>query len=209
LRIENAPHFFGGKNLFEIGIDDFCAKVLCDNHNSALGELDTAAGRAFSTIGALERDFKSISASGARLSSLHLSSGIDMERWMVKVFCGLAAAKKIRSASGRTLQPTALERCLLESLVGTTPLPDPLGLYVNTFVGQKLRPGTLSFGTIMLTEGSDEVGGLMLSLGVMNLVLVVSNRYGLTFHEPNWYRHQTLAWNVRQGNVRVVYLFTY
>jgi hypothetical protein len=209
LRIENAPHFFGGKNLVEIGIDDFCTKVLCDNHNSALSVLDSAAGRAFTTVEALERDCKAFSASGRRVSSLHVSSGIDMERWTVKVYCGLAAAKKIRSVSGRTLQPGALEARLLESLVGTATLSDPLGLYVNTYVGQKLRPGTLSFGTIMLTEGSDEVGGLMLSLGAMNLVLVVSNRYGLTFHEPNWYRHQTLAWNVRQGNVRVVYLFTY
>ena len=209
LRFENAGHFFRGKSLVEIRVDDFCAKVLCDDHNSALSVLDTAAGRAFSTIAALERDCKGISASGRRLSSLHISSGIDVERWMVKVYCGLVAAKKIRSASGRRMQPAALERHLLESLVGTDTLRDPLGLYVNRFVGQTLHPGGLSFGTIMLTEGSDEVGGLMLSLGVMTFVLVISNRYGRTFHDPNWYRHQTLAWNVRQGNVRIVYLFTY
>ena len=209
LRFENAGHFFGGKNLVEISVDDFCAKVLCDNHNSALSVLDTAAGRTFLTVEGLERDCKGISASGPRVSSLHISSGIDMERWMVKVYCGLAAAKKIRSASGKTLQSAALERHLLESLVGSAALRDPLGLYVNRFVGQTLQPGTLSFGTIMLTEGSDEVGGLMLSLGVMTFVLVVSNRYGRTFHDPNWHRHQTLAWNVRQGNARAVYLFTY
>jgi hypothetical protein len=209
LRFENGGHFFGGKNLVEIGIDDFCAKVLCDNHNSALSVLDTAAGQAFSTIETLERDCKSISASGPRMSSLHICSGFDMERWMVKVYCGLTAAKKIRSASGKTAQPAALDRHILESLVGTAALRGPLGLYVNRFVGQTLRPGTLSLATIMLTDGSDELGGLMLSLGVMTFVLVVSNRYGRTFHDPNWHRHQTLAWNVRQGNVRAVYLFTY
>jgi hypothetical protein len=67
----------------------------------------------------------------------------------------------------------------------------------------------LSFGTIQLTDGSDSVGGFMLSLGVMNFVLVTSPKYGQAFQDQNWHRHQALAWNVHQGRIRIGYLFTY
>lgn len=128
---------------------------------------------------------------------------------MIKVYCGLVAAKKIRSRSGQNIQRSALDTRLLGCLLGKESLPSPFGLYVETFIGQKLRPGGLSFGTIQLTDGSDEVGGLILSLGLMTFVLVTSPRYGQTFHNPNWHRHQSLAWNVKQGAVKVAYLFTY
>ncbi|MGA3194072.1 MAG: hypothetical protein ABSD39_03640 [Terriglobales bacterium] len=58
ITIENAGHFFRGKERVEIGIDDFVAKVLCDTHNGALGPLDAAAGLAFSAIEALVKDVK-------------------------------------------------------------------------------------------------------------------------------------------------------
>ncbi len=206
LRFDGSGHFFGGKEQVDISIDDFCAKVLCDNHNLSLSVLDAAAGLAFSTIEALARDVANL---GRGQKSFHVSSGIDIERWMIKVYCGLVAAKKIRSASGKTVPRNALEPYLLDSLIGTTSLSTPLGLYMHTFVGQELRPGGLSFGTIKLTDGSDEVGGLILSMGLMSFVLVISPRYGQSFHDPHWRRHQTLAWNVRQGAARVAYLFTY
>jgi hypothetical protein len=193
----------------EIGIDDFSAKVLCDNHNSSLSVLDTAAGLAFSTIEALARDSTGVVTAGGGTNSFYISSGLDMERWMIKVYCGLVAAKKIRSISGQIVQRSVLGPLFLESLLGTNSLPEPLGLHLHTFIGQELKAGGLSFGTIQLTDGSDEVGGLMLSLGFMNFVLVTSECYGEAFDNPNWYRHQSLAWNVRQGKTRVAYLFTY
>jgi hypothetical protein len=209
LRFENAGHFFGGKNLVEIGIDDFSAKVLCDKHNSSLSDLDTSAGLAFSTIEALSEDLVGTATPGGPDDVFHLSSGLDIERWMVKVYCGMVAAKKIRGLSGKVVQRTDLDRLLLEALVGIASLPAPLGLYVHTFVGQTLTSKSLSFGTVQLTDGSGGVGGLMLSLGVMHFVLVTSPKYGQTFRDQNWRRHQTLAWNVKLGRARIGYLFTY
>lgn len=208
LTFKNAGHFFGGKERVEIGVDDFVAKVLCDTHNRALGPLDAAAGLVFSTIEALVKDIARVAEKTA-LDSFHISSGLDIERWMIKVYCGLVAAGKIRSSSGQILQRSALSSYLLDALVGNCPLPSPLGLYQNTFVGQTLKLGGLTFSTIKLTDGSDGVGGLMLSLGPMNFVLITSMAYGRAFSEPNWYRHQTLVWNVKQGNSRVAYLLTY
>lgn len=207
LRFQGAGHFFGGRDQIEIGIDSFSAKVLCDKHNASLSVLDTAANQAFSTIEVLGRDSES-ATSGDRVTSFHLSSGLDIERWMIKVYCGLVAAKKIRSRSGRTLQRSDLDPCLLSCLLGVCSLLDPIGLYVETSVGQQLKTGAMSFGTIQLPDGSDEVGGLILSLSLMTFVLVTSPRYEHAFQNPNWHRHQSLAWNVRQGNARVGYLFT-
>ena len=209
LKFENAAHFFGGKSTVEIAITAFSAKVLCDVHNSALSPLDTEAGSAFSKIEDLYRDIKRIGEAKRVFKSFYLSSGIDIERWMVKVYCGLVAAGKIRGIRGKVVQRDALPPCLFDSLMGKSMLDSPLGLYMHSFVGQTRTSGGFTFGTIQLTDGSDGVGGLMLSLGVMNLVLVTSSDFGQTFTDPNWYRHPTLLFNVRQNGCRVAYLFTY
>ena len=207
LKFENAGHFFGGKSQVEIGIDGFASKVLCDNHNSVLSPLDAAADAAFQRIEELAKDMVRADK-GYSLNSFHVVSGIDMERWMIKVFCGLVAAGKIRSASGRIVQPSSLPHELLEALMGATLLEPPIGLYMHSYVGQ-IRKSGLSFGTIKLTDGSDQVGGLLLSLGVMNLVLITSQRYTQTFNEPSWYRHQTLAFDAKHKGSRIRFLFTY
>jgi hypothetical protein len=200
LHFENARHFFGGKDVTEIGIDAFSAKVLCDQHNSRLTDLDTSAGLALESIESLADDFSRLNT--LKSDSFRLCSGIDMERWMVKVYCGLVAAKKIRSKSGQMLKGTELDPQLLQALVGNIALPAPMGLYIHRFAGQTVAAKRLQFGTIQLT-GSDGVGGFMLSLGVMNFVLVTSQRYGETFYEKNWYRHQELAWNLKSGQNRM------
>lgn len=208
LRFDNAAHFFGGKNQVEIGMDSFVSKVLCTIHNSALSPLDKAAGAAFQRIEELTKDMVSVLEKGYNLNSFHVASGIDLERWMIKVFCGLVAARKIRSASGCIVQPSCLPPELLEALMGATILKSPLGLYMHSFPGQ-IRKSGLSFGTIMLSDGSDQVGGLILSLGIINVVLVTSHRYAQTFNEPSWYRHQTLVYNIKHESSRLRFLFTY
>jgi hypothetical protein len=209
LRFENAAHFFAGKETLEIGIDGFSSKVLCDNHNSALSDLDTAAGLAFSRIEALTADVLRNATSKESMKSLYVVSGIDIERWLLKVYCGLIAAKKIRTQSGAILQTDPLQAHLLQSLMGNVSLCAPLGLHTHAFPGQQLQAGRISFSTIKLTDGSDEVGGLMLSLGLISLVLITSIKFGEIFTEPNWYRHQTLAWNLKQRQTRISFLFTY
>jgi hypothetical protein len=209
LKFENAPHFFGGKQNVEIGIDAFSAKVLCDAHNSALSVLDDEAGSAFANIEDFAADLTRYAAAGQVSHAFYLSSGVDIERWMVKVYCGLVAAAKIRGIGGTTWGLEALPPCLLDALMGKCALAAPLGLYYHSFVGQKRKLGRLTSGTIQLTHGSDAVGGLMLSLGVMNFVLVTSESYGRVFREPNWHRHPTFLFNVRQRGSRLAYVLTY
>jgi hypothetical protein len=209
LQLKNAGHFFGGRDEVEIGVKDFAAKVLCDAHNSALSDIDSAAGLAFSTILAFSSDVERVRVAGSKSDSFHVASGIDIERWMIKVYCGLVASGKIRGPAGPAISVASLEPELLKGLVGTQYLSPPLGLYMHSFVGQQRHAGGFSFGTIKLTDGSNGVGGLMLSLGLMSFVLVASSSYGKTFSDGNWYRHQALAFNIRHNNSRLAYLFTY
>jgi hypothetical protein len=209
MRLERMGHFFGGKDPVDISINDFSSKVLCDGHNAALSVLDAAASNAFVTIEKLGAALGKKDTPGLQEHSFYLASGIDLERWMIKVYCGLVAAKKIRGQAGKIVERSDLEPHLLPALFGTKPLPSPLGLYVETYVGMKFKPGRLSFGTVQLTDGSDEVGGLLLTLGVVNFVLVTSQKFGHDFKNPGWHRHQTFLFNVREGRVRLAYLLTY
>lgn len=210
LSFQNAGHFFGGKENIEIGIDDFVAKVLCDVHNPLLSDLDAAAGVAFSNMDAIAKDVMRINQVREPVRSFHVSSALDVERWLTKVYCGLVAAGKIRSVSGRIIQRDAIPPYLLDALVGANFLPSPLGLYHHAYTGQKRElGGKISFGTVQLTDGSDDVGGLLLSLGPMNFVLITSMAFGRTFKEPRWYRHPTFLFDVKQNNSRAVYLLTY
>jgi hypothetical protein len=208
LKFENAGHFFGGRNVVEIGIDGFSSKVLCDNHNSALSPLDNAVGLAFGRIEEFTKDILRIHTKAYKANSFHIASGLDIERWMIKVFCGLLAAGKIRGISGKIAQLESVPRVLLETLMSSTTLESPLGLYMHSFVGQIRKTG-LSFGTLQLTDGSDGVGGFMLSLGLMNFVLVTSPYYNQTFTDLSWYRHQTLAINIIKDGSKLRFLFTY
>jgi hypothetical protein len=209
LKFEDAAHFFGGKPSVEIGIDAFSAKVLCDVHNSALSILDDEAGLTFSKMEDFYLDLTRLPAAKRVSHSFYLSSGLDIERWLIKVYCGLVAAGKIRGLNGTKVQRETLPACLLDALMGRSTLAGPLGLYYHSFAGQKRKSGGLTFATIQLTNGSDMVGGLMLSLGIMSFVLVTTELYGRTFNDPNWYRHPTFLFNVKQSGSRAVYLLTY
>ena len=209
LKFENAAHFFGGKANVEIGVDAFSSKILCDNHNSSLSILDASAGLTFDIIESFAADAVKGFTGHSTVKAFCVASGLDVERWLIKVHCGLVATGKIRSHSGRILAKEPLQDLLYQTLMGNASLFSPLGLHMHTRVGQNLHPGRISFSTVQLTDGSDDVGGLMMSLGILNFVLITSPRFGQTFTEPNWYRHQCLSWNAKRGGSRLGFLFTY
>lgn len=217
LKFEDAPNWFGGKRSVEIGVDAFSSKVLCNEHNSALTDLDDAAGRAFSGIEALayslvdwqKRQLYTFQLPYEQTSQnqFHLASGIDLERWLIKVYCGLVAAGRVRAASGRTIPLTEIDEYLLHALIGSVTLCPPLGLYTpNAFIGQQLRATTFSLAPIQATDGSDEVGGLVFSLGMLNLVLVATQKFGEAF--AGW-RHPGPILNLNHGASKFGFLFTY
>jgi len=209
LNFKNAGFFFGGKEEVAVAVDSFSAKVLCDAHNSALSELDTSAGTAFTAIQNLYQDMLRAENPKEYLKTFYLASGIDLERWLIKVLCGLVAAGKFRTASKRTVVFDELHPSLLRALIGTQDLREPLGLYHHAFAGQERRSGGFSFAPIHILDGSDKMGGLILSLGLMNLVLVTADTYGKTFYDPNWYRRPSGLFDGRKGKSRFRFNLTY
>jgi hypothetical protein len=68
-------------------VDALTAKVLCRRHNSALHVLDDEAAAFFRALKKIDEDFGRRSLS--RKSLNFLISGDAVERWMVKVACGI------------------------------------------------------------------------------------------------------------------------
>lgn len=122
------------------------AKILCGRHNSALSALDTAGARLFR---ALREGIKTIPAFAYRSFS-----GVDVERWLLKVTCGVRAASK---------QDVPLE--WLEFLFGSAELPPMLGLYMHVRDDHRVTESLgIQFATYTRADGPS--GGELVMDGV-------------------------------------------
>lgn len=103
------------------------ANILCERHNSTLSPLDAMAVRLFEALsqkGTKEKAEK----------SLHLINGHDVERWLLKVLCGLAASGNLEPERAVDLD---IPRSWLEILFSQREFPNGWGLYVCNQVGHK------------------------------------------------------------------------
>lgn len=72
------------KQLQNIGIQSLQSKILCEKHNAGLTSLDSAAG-------ALIRILDDIDKNPLEVPQVSKVDGSIIERWFIKVMCGLAA----------------------------------------------------------------------------------------------------------------------
>src|SRR5258708_34366047 len=72
------------QKLQSIGIRSLVSNVLCETHNSGLSSVDNAAGTFFRAVDAADKRT-------ATLPSITTVEGMLVERWFLKVMCGLAA----------------------------------------------------------------------------------------------------------------------
>jgi len=120
--------------------DALASKMLCNRHNSALSTIDAQALRLFNAMVQLNEELGEGSAQRQR-ERVWLFNGHDIERWMLKVLCGLIAARMF--PLGPNGEVTALPSLdWLEVLWGQLPVPDQCGLYCFGDVGtvHKLSP---------------------------------------------------------------------
>src|SRR5262249_13686733 len=104
-------------------------KMLCDRHNPALSPLDAIALRLFHA-------FNEDAAPGSGRRLVYLFSGHDVERWLLKLLCGLACSGNLLSGSGIDV---SIPRQWLEILFGYTSFPDGQGLYVCKDPGHRFE----------------------------------------------------------------------
>jgi hypothetical protein len=97
------------------------SKILCRRHNSALSALDVVGERLFRAV----NDGLKARPSGV---PYHSAPGVDVERWLLKVACGVRAAAK---------EDIPLE--WLQMLFGHTEVSSPRGLYMHVPVDMTVQ----------------------------------------------------------------------
>lgn len=103
-------------------------KVLCTRHNSALSSLDARFLRFFRTLLKIEEEFKD--AASAQVERHYLFNGHDIERWMLKTLCGLAASGNASTDEGavKKWKPNVT---WVNMIFGTQKFPARAGLYYH------------------------------------------------------------------------------
>ena len=109
--------------------------VLCKRHNNALGGLDEVALRLFNAIEQMNLGIDN--ASGPPIYRLALFNGHDIERWMLKVLCGLAVSGNLGDFEVPTSRDVPPE--WIEVLFGARPFDPEQGLYVVRTPGSKFE----------------------------------------------------------------------
>ena len=103
--------------------------ILCDRHNAALSPLDAIAVRLFQA-------FDEDRAGGSGKQMLYLFCGHDLERWLLKIFCGVICSKGLTLETGVDL---SIPKYWLEILFGYAEFPDEQGLYVCISPGHRFE----------------------------------------------------------------------
>ena len=96
------------------------SKILCDRHNSVLSPLDSIADQLF-------RAFDERDVVGDGRSLLCIFNGNDIERWLLKILCGLVTSRVI---APEFLADLSIPDYWLRVLFMGAQLPDGQGLYV-------------------------------------------------------------------------------
>lgn len=103
------------------------SKILCKRHNSALAPLDAIAVRLFQAF-----DEQGVHGSGQQL--LHLFSGHDLERWLLKVLCGSTYSRNLTLDSEADV---SIPDYWLDILFCSAQFPEGQGLYVCKSLGHR------------------------------------------------------------------------
>lgn len=104
------------QKLQSIGIQSLVSNVLCETHNRRLTGLDSAAGTFFRAVDAADKR-------PATLPAITTVDGTLIERWFLKVMCGLAAKVGFNNS-------TVPEKW--KQMLSGEPWPNGWGLYVPT-----------------------------------------------------------------------------
>jgi hypothetical protein len=118
LRVSGLPWVKGQERI--VPPNALASRMLCNRHNSALSTLDAIAVRLFQA-------FDEGRAAGSGQQLIHLFSGHDLERWLLKILCGVVSSKSV-SVDGEV--NLSIPEYWLRILFGEAEFPGEQGLYV-------------------------------------------------------------------------------
>jgi hypothetical protein len=131
LTISGLPWIPAGEQR-RVSIESLTGKVLCTRHNQALSPLDTIAAGFF--------QFFTIQWSTHNVE-VYLTRGYDLERWLLKMLCGLVVSGNA-TLDGQRLSNWAPPVEWLDILFGTADVESPAGLH--SIVGKYRAAGSVS-----------------------------------------------------------------
>jgi hypothetical protein len=138
------------------------SRILCDRHNSALSCVDEIAVNVFGAF-----NEKGAARSGRQL--LYLFSGNDLERWILKILCGLVCSRSLSTGNDADI---SIPEAWLRILFGGADFPEGQGLYVCTLPGHRFEgPFGLELRAI---AGSTGLSGLGVRVSGYELILSMS-----------------------------------
>jgi len=138
------------QTLQSIGIESLVSKILCETHNSSLSPLDTVAGQLFRVIDSADK-------SPATLPDLTSFDGLLIERWFVKVLCGLAASVGFNNG----IVPEQWKLLLLGNQ-----WPDHWGLYLPIPSDQQVLAKELGIEILVYPETREVLAAVFRVAGV-------------------------------------------
>ena len=128
------------------------SRVLCDRHNTALSPVDEIAVNLFTAF-----NEEGATRSGRQL--LHLFSGHDLERWLLKILCGFVYSRNLWSTDGTEV---SIPTNWVQILFGNADFSDGQGLYICTQLGHQFSgPFGLKLRPIGDSNGLNGIGVLV------------------------------------------------
>jgi hypothetical protein len=139
-------------------------RILCETHNSMLSPLDAEATTFFSAVRRFDEDL------GRQQTATYESvivEGALLERWLLKVAFGVAAARRRAGLDGSVRN----EGEMINVLFGRATWPERWGLYAALELGQRLVPrGDVEVVTAV-KPGTDEIWSLTAACKFLPLTL--------------------------------------
>jgi hypothetical protein len=117
----------------EVSLASLTAKMLCERHNQALSALDATAANFFRFLTAKWSE---------DAIEVYLVRGYDLERWFLKMLCGLVASGMV-TVNGHRLSKWTPPAEWLEILFGSADVEAPAGLH--SIVAERYHFATESF----------------------------------------------------------------
>jgi hypothetical protein len=153
------------------------AKILCDRHNAALAPLDTVAKRLCQTMFRASDQDANAPVLADQESWEVFFNGYDIERWMLKVLCGvLISGGAIRN--GVAIRDWTPPEQLLGILFKNTAFPVGQGLYLRTIPGAEHDSNTHLACEPFISPASDvppEMSGARVEIFGMPFYLLLTD----------------------------------
>jgi hypothetical protein len=166
----------------ELNIRGIRPKVLCKRHNNCLSGLDSLALKFFEFL--LERTPQ---------EQFLLINGYELERWFLKVMCGMVAAGFVSNARGEQLIDWSPPSAWLEILYGNSYVSDDCGLTFLTNIKATAQNGRLQLQT-MFPQPDGEFSGISVILDQFTFIYTMQH-----FPPSHHTRHRPAVFQMSKG----------